>query len=132
MAEENARVVRLIYDRLNRGDVDGVIALCGEEFTMDMSERVFNPDSYLGHDGIRRFYEGVIDAWESYVWNVEGTRVAGDMVVALLHCEGQSRDGGPGVDWRVAWVWTIQDGRAVAARFYRDRAKALKAAGLPE
>ena len=131
MAGENAKIVRLIYDRLNRRDVDGVIALCGEDFKMDMSERVFNPDSYLGHDGIRRFCKDVTDAWESYVWHVEETRMAGDTVVALLECEGQSRDGGPGVNWRVAWVWTMRDGRAVAARFYRDRAKALEAAGMP-
>ena len=130
MSEENANVVRSIYDKLNRGDVEGVIALCDEQFALDMSERVFNPDSYLGHEDIRRFYEGVTEAWESYVWNVEETRAAGDVVVALLHCEGKSRDGGPGVDWRVAWVWRVREGRAVTAKFYRDRAQALEAGGL--
>ena len=125
-------IVRGIYERLNRGDVEGVIELCEDDFRMDMSERVFNPDTYEGHEGIRRFYEGVRSAWESYLWHVEEARVAGDSVVAMLHCEGQSREGGPGVDWRVAWLWKLRRGRAASVRFYRNRTDALQAAGLSE
>jgi ketosteroid isomerase-like protein len=132
MSQENVETVCLMYELLNRGDVEGLIERCDDDFLMDMSERVFNPDTYRGHDGIRRFYEGVREAWESYRWNVEDTRFKGDTVVAMLHCEGQSREGGPTVDWRVAWLWKLQEGRAVSLRFYRDRAKALEAAGLRE
>src|SRR4051812_2268349 len=130
MSQEQVEIVRLIYDGLNRGNLEAVFACCDDDFHLDMTERVFNPDSYRGHDGIRRFYEGVEDAWESYHWTVEETRVAGDQVVAMLHCEARSREGGPGVDWRVAWVWELRGGRAVSTRFYRDPEKALEAAGL--
>ncbi len=126
------QVVRLAYEHLNRGDVEGLVELCDDDFLMDMSERVFNPDTYKGHDGIRRFYEGVRDAWESYRWDVEETRVAGDSVVAMVYCQGQGREGGPRVDWRVAWLWRFRRGRPVSLRFYRDRAQALEAAGLGE
>jgi ketosteroid isomerase-like protein len=132
VSQENVEIVRRIYEQLNRGDVEGMVELCDDDLLMDMSERVFNPDTYRGHDGIRRFYEGVRDAWKSYIWTVEETRVAGDTVVVMLHCEGQSREGGPGVDWRVAWLWKLRQGRPVFLRFYRDRADALEAAGLPE
>jgi ketosteroid isomerase-like protein len=132
MPQENVEVVRQVYERLNRGDVEGVVALCDEDFLMDMSERVFNPDTYTGHDGVRRFYEGVMDAWASYRWDVEEARVADDSVVAMLHCQGQSRAAGPGVDWRVAWLWRMRQGKAVFVRFYRQRADALEAAGLSE
>ena len=132
MSQENVEIVRRIYERLNRGDAEGVVELCDDDFLMDMTERVFNPDTYRGPDGIRRFWEGVRDAWESYHWDVEETRIAGDSVVAMLHCQGQSREGGPGVDWRVAWLWKLRRGRAVFVRFYRQRADALEAAGLSE
>jgi ketosteroid isomerase-like protein len=132
MSEENVEVVRRIYERLNSGDVEGFADLCDEDFVMDMSERVFNPDTYRGRAGIRRFYEGVEEAWESYRWEIEDTRVSGESVVAMLHCLGQSRQGGPGVDWRVAWVWRFRDRKAVAVRFYREREDALEAAGLSE
>jgi hypothetical protein len=109
-----------------------VVELCDDDFLMDMSERVFNPETYRGHDGIRRFCEGVRDAWQSYHWDIEETRIAGDSVVVMLHCQGQSREGGPGVDWRVAWLWKLRRERPMYARFYRQRAKALEAAGLSE
>jgi ketosteroid isomerase-like protein len=132
MSEENVEIVRLAYEHLNRGDVEGLVELCDDDFLMDMSERVFNPDTFKGDDGIRRFCEGVRDAWETYHWDVEETRVSGDSVVAMLHCQGQSREGGPRVDWRVAWLWRFRRGRPVSLRFYRDRADALEAAGLSE
>jgi ketosteroid isomerase-like protein len=124
------QTVLAAYEHLNRGDVAALAALCDEDFTMDMSERVFNPDTYRGRDDLRRFYEGVRSAWESYQWDVEETRADGDVVVAMLHCSGQSRDGGPSVDWKVAWVWTFRDARPISLRFYRDRGRALEAAGL--
>jgi ketosteroid isomerase-like protein len=130
MSKENAEVVRQVYDLLNRGDIEGVIELCADDFQMDMTERVFNPDTYEGPDGLRRFYKDVTDAWDSYQWNVEETRTTGDTVVAMLHCEGQSREGGPNVDWRVAWLWKLRESRPVFTRFYRRREKVLEAARL--
>jgi ketosteroid isomerase-like protein len=132
MSEENVETVRRAYELLNRGDLEGFIGLCSDDFLMDMSERVFNPDTYRGHEGIRRFHRDVTEAWESYQWDVEEARATGDSVVALLHCHGKSREGAPPVDWRVAWLWSFEEGRPTSLRFYRDRAKALEAAGLRE
>ena len=132
MSRENAEVVRAAYERLNRGDVEGLIELCDPDFVMDMSERVFNPDVYTGHEGIRRFYAGVRGVWERYHWDVEETRVADGDVVALLHCTAEGREGGVSVDWRVAWLWRFRDGTPISLRFYRDAAEALKAVGLRE
>jgi ketosteroid isomerase-like protein len=131
MAQENAEIVRSAYEYLNRGDVEPLVKLCADDFVMDMSERVFNPATYKGPDGIRRFVEDVKDAWESYRWDVKDTLVADDLVVAMLHCEGQGREG-VRVDWHVAWLWRFRGGTPVALRFYREPADALKAAGLSE
>jgi ketosteroid isomerase-like protein len=127
---QNAEIVRGAYELLNRGDVEAFVELCDDDFLMDMSERVFNPDTYRGPDGIRRFHEDVSAAWESYHWEVEETMEARDLVVAMLRCQGQSRETGPGVDWRVAWIWKLRRGKPVSLRFYRERGEALKAAGF--
>jgi ketosteroid isomerase-like protein len=132
MSEEKAELVRSAYEHLNRGDAEGLVALCDDDFLLDMSERVFNPNIYRGHDGIRRFCADVAEAWETYHWTLEEALVAADSVVAMLHCQGTSRHGGPQVDWRVAWLWTIQGDKALSLRFFRDRADALEAAGLSE
>jgi ketosteroid isomerase-like protein len=130
MSQENVELVREAYERLNRGDVEGVVELCDENFVIDMSERVFNPAVYRGHDGIRRFYADVMEVWESFEWNVEDALTSGDAVVAMLHALGRGEGSGLEIDWRVAWIWTVRDGRCVSLRFYRDRDRALEAAGL--
>jgi hypothetical protein len=33
-----------------------------------MSDRVFNPEGYLGLDGIRRFVADVHDVWKTFTW----------------------------------------------------------------
>jgi hypothetical protein len=48
MSPENVEVVRRLHERLNLGDIEGVIELCEPEFFLDMSERVFNPGNVRG------------------------------------------------------------------------------------
>ena len=132
MSQENVKTVERAYELLNRGDVEGLIGLCSDEFVMDMSERVFNPETYRGHEGIRRFHRDVQEAWESYHWHVEEARATRDSVVAMLYCHGTSREGAPPVNWRVAWVWRFDQGKATSLRFYRERQEALEAVGLSE
>jgi ketosteroid isomerase-like protein len=128
MQQENIETVRSAYEHLNRSDAEGLVALCDADFVMDMSERVFNPDTYRGQDGIRRFLAGVNEVWESYRWEIEEMVVEQEVVVAMLHCRGQGREGGPEVDWHVAWLWRFRQGTPVSLRFYRDPARALEAA----
>jgi ketosteroid isomerase-like protein len=125
------KLVRQAFERLNRGDVEGVVDLCDENFVIDMSGRVFNPALYRGHDGIRRFYGDVREVWEHYEWNVEDTLTSG---IPSSRCS-TVWDAAGGAVWRStgAWViWIVRDGRGISLRFYRERARALKAAGLRE
>jgi ketosteroid isomerase-like protein len=132
MSQENVEIVLAAYGHLNRGDVDALIELCDDNFLMDMTERVFNPDTYRGSHELLRFYDGVQSVWDTYQWTVEDTRAAGDTVVAMVHCRGQGREGGPWAEWHVAWLWRVERGRLISVRFYRDPPSALKAVGLEE
>jgi len=130
VSQENVEVVRRAHQALNGGDMDALVVLCDVEFRLDMSDRIFNPAIYEGHDGIRRFYSEVRDVWAKYVWEPEQLMEAGDNVVALLRSGGTGRGSGVEVERRTAMVWTLREGRATALRFFRDRNKALKAVGL--
>jgi ketosteroid isomerase-like protein len=130
MSQADVEIVRRAHRALNGGDMDALVALCDSEFRLDMSDRVFNPAVYTGHDGIWRFYWEVRDVWETYVWEPEELLEAGDNVVALLRSSGRGRGSGVEVERRTAMVWTVREGRATALRFFRDRNDALVAAGL--
>jgi ketosteroid isomerase-like protein len=130
MSHENVELVRRAHEALNAGDLDRLVSLCHDDFVLDMSDRVFNPETYRGHDGIRQFYADVHDPWERYVWEPDELREKGDVVVALVRARGWGRGSGLEVDRKAAMIWTIQDGKASELRFYRDREAALAAVGL--
>jgi uncharacterized protein len=132
MSQENLEVVRLAHERLNEGDIDGLIALCDDDFELDMSARLLNPDTYRGHEGIRRFYREVREIWEEFRWEPLRLLEATDKVVVPLHSHGRGRGSGLEIARDAAMVWTVRKGRAVSVRFYIDQAEALEAAGLSE
>ena len=128
MAGENVEIVRRAHEALNAGDIDGLIALCEPSFRLDMSDRVFNPAVYQGHEGIRAFYAEVMDVWESFTWEVTGVEECGDLIVVFLESTGRARGSGLELDRRSAMVWDVADGRARSLAFYRDPAEAVAAA----
>jgi ketosteroid isomerase-like protein len=126
MPSENVEIVRRAHEALNRGDMDALTALCDSSFRLDMSDRVFNPAVYEGHEGIRRFHSEVHDVWETYVWEPEELIDSGSDVVALLRASGRGRGSGVEVERETAMVWTLREGRATALRFFSNRDDALK------
>ena len=130
MSQENVEIVGLAHDRLNEGEIDGLIALCDGDFELDMSARLVNPETYRGHEGIRRFYREVSEVWEDFRWEPLRFFGAADKVVVLLHSHGRGRGSGLEMARDAAMVWTVREDRAVSVRFYVDQAAALEAVGL--
>jgi ketosteroid isomerase-like protein len=130
MSQENVEIVRRAHEALNAGNIDELVTLCHHDFQLDMSDRVFNPATYQGHDGIRQFYSEVQEVWERYVWEPEEMRDEGDVVVALLRTEGRGRESGVEIDRKTAMIWSLRDGKALWLRFYREPDRALEAVRL--
>jgi hypothetical protein len=70
MSADNLETVRRAHEALSAGEIEALVALCDPGFRLDMSDRVFNPAAYDGHEGIRAFYREVMDVWESFTWDV--------------------------------------------------------------
>ena len=127
MSQQNVEVVRRAHQALNSGDIEQLLAICRPDIEVDMSDRVLNPATYSGHDGVRQFYAEVQEVWESYVWEPEELRDEGNVVVALLRTTGKGRGSGVEIDRRTAMLWDVRDGQALRLRFYRDPGRAIEA-----
>jgi ketosteroid isomerase-like protein len=126
-------IVRRAHEALNTGDVEALVALCDEDFRLDMSDRVLNPSVYEGHDGIRAFYAEVLDIWESFTWEPIELHEVDDLVVAVLHSRGKGRGSGVELDRRSAMLWRVDRERALSLTFYREPDAALASArGKPD
>ena len=128
MSKENVAVVDAIYMALTEGRVP--FELLDPEIDLDLTDRIFNPATYHGHEGIEQFWNEVQEIWEEWITEPDELLDAGDKVVALVRSRGRGRGSGVEVEELSANVWTVRDGKAVKYHLYRDRDEALRAAGV--
>jgi ketosteroid isomerase-like protein len=133
MSLENVEVVRRSFDAIRRWDIDALLNLYDAhiEFLPLTGTRV-ESGGYLGHAGVREYFEEVADIWEELRPYADDFRTVGDYVVVLGGCAVRGKGSGAETDTPMAWVITVYDGKITEHRGYRTRMEALEAAGLPE
>src|SRR5688572_28916518 len=104
MSKENVEVVRELSEALNTLDAETAIHHTTAEAQLDLRERVFNPGTYEGHDGVRTFFSEISEIWERFDVEVEDIRDAGNCVVAIYEMTGVGRASGVEVRLRSATV----------------------------
>jgi ketosteroid isomerase-like protein len=130
MAPENEEAVRGFADAISRSDLDAALAVCDPEIEF-ISMLGISGRRYIGHEGIRQYFEDVASAWEE--WRVEVHRVSAApdgrvAIVMTMHVRG--RESGAALSELAAHVWTVGDGRLLRNELYRDPEEALRAVGV--
>jgi ketosteroid isomerase-like protein len=121
----NADLVRRAYDALNRRDFEALAAIADPEFEMDLTERVLNPATYTGAEGMLRFLGEVDDLWTSMEISVEQMLERGDEVLAVLLVKLEGRGSGVELESRIAQRWTLRDGKLLRMYLLVDADAAL-------
>jgi ketosteroid isomerase-like protein len=85
---------------------------------------------FAGRDGQDRLAAMLRDAWAEFRFEPERFIEAGDKVVVLVRVVAKGSASGVPIELPDGHVHTLRDGRLISTRVYRDRAKALQAAGL--
>ncbi len=91
------------------------------------------PDTYRGHEGVRRYFETFAEAMADIRFSAERVWTAGaeDLVVELRLTAAGRQTGIP-VEQRVFLVWTVREGKALKVDTYASLEPALASAGLPQ
>jgi ketosteroid isomerase-like protein len=132
MSQENVEIVRRLYDALNRDDIEGAIELTDPAVRYDLSERVFNPAVYEGHDGIRRFAADLNEVWDEFRAEPVEFIDTGETVVVSHRVHARGKGSGVKVELPSSSLYMLRERRVFAIRMYREHADALEAAGLSE
>jgi ketosteroid isomerase-like protein len=121
------------FAALSSGDEQRILAFAHPEFeTVVPPEFSAEPDTYRGHEGIRRYFKLFDDDMEDVRFEAERMWEAGDSVVAVVRLTARGKQTGIAVEQRSAQVWTIRDGRALRAQTFPELAEAFAAAGIDE
>ena len=86
------------------------------------------PDTYRGHEGLRRYFDSFYDAMDDIRFDPEEFIQVGDRVVVPFTLTARGRTTGIEVEQSATFVWQVRDGVAVGLEVFADVEDALAAA----
>jgi len=128
--EARIEVVRRWFEGLRRGDPGP--DLCNPEIEIVNWAESPIPGPYHGHDGVRRWWADVDEAFENVRFELlEVVEVDDHRVVTVQRLAGRFRLTGIDVDWTWGSIVGVRDGEIASATGYMTPGRAKRAAGLP-
>jgi len=110
-------VVRAIYDAFARRDLEGALLLMAPdvEMTLQATSRLADRDGpYVGHAGVRQYFEDATRIWRELTLHAEDIRAASGSVIVFGHVTGIV--GADAFRRQVMWTWKLRDGLATSIR----------------
>lgn len=131
MSQENVELVPRVLEAFNSEDVERVLALVHPDVEVEISPEVSaEPDTYVGHEGMRRYFDSFREAMEEIRFQADQVWDAGASVVVALRLTARGRQTAIPVEQLSAGVWTIREGKVERIRAYASTAVALRSVGL--
>jgi ketosteroid isomerase-like protein len=138
MSQENVEAVQSWVAAINRRDLPALLELADPaiEYTSYLAGLLGAEGAYRGHEGLRRYFRELSEAWEWFQVDVDDYRDLGDKVLNFGQLRAKGKASGLEVEQELAWLHTFREGtgpgRYVRHESFATRADALKAAGQDE
>ena len=127
MTQSDIDVVRGSHDAFRRRDLDAFVEYMDPE--IEFTSLVLEVEgTYRGHDGIRSWWNDILEVFPDWQPQVEDARQVGERVLLKVRAEGAGTGSGIDVDRAIWQVAKVRDGRISAWRFFRTEDEALAAA----
>lgn len=91
---------------------------------------LLDSETFHGHEGVRRYFGTMRDAFGEFGWEPLEFVDLGDHVLVATRFFAAGRGSGVPVEAMVYNVWTVRLGKAVRVFGYLDRSRAVEAARL--
>jgi ketosteroid isomerase-like protein len=125
-------LIREIFDDFNREDWEAALAKIHPN--VDWGRPPDMPDVeeevWRGHAAVYSGIERFMLAWEQLTVHLDAVRDEGDLVIVDSRWAGRSRGTRIDVEWRLAQIYELRDGKVARVRQFRTFEEALTAAGL--
>ena len=126
---ENAEAMRQGFAALGAGGVEALLPFLDAEFEFTTpGSLAAEPDTYRGHDGLRRYFDSFYEAMDQVHFEPHDFREIGDRVVVPFTLTARGRTTGLAFDQSAVMVWEVRDRKAVGLELYGTLEEALAAA----
>jgi ketosteroid isomerase-like protein len=130
VSESNLEVVRRLFDQYAEGGVEAILDGADENIVIEIpSDLSAEPDTYHGHDGVRRYFAGFEGMIDDVRYEAIGVIPAGEAVIAHIRLSGRGASSGVDVDLEAFVVHELANGRIVRMRPYAELQQAQAAIG---
>ena len=130
MSSQNVDLVRAGFDALGEGDVEALLPFIHPEFEVTTPANLAaEPDTYRGHDGVRRYFDSFYEAMDQIRFEPGELREVGGRVVVPTTLHARGRTTGIETQQEFVMVWSLRDGQAIRVETYANLDEALEAAG---
>ena len=129
MSLENVEIMRRAYATLAEQGVEAVLPFTDPEIEVTTPPSLASePDTYRGHEGVRRYFDSFGDALEGVYFEGQEFTSVGDKVLVdtMLHARGRTT--GIEVGQRAFLVWTLREGLVTRVDTFAEQEEALEAA----
>ncbi len=123
-------IVRRAVAAFNGRDIEGFTALTAPDFEWLPSMSPIDGASFLGPEGIRRYFDALGEVWERFHIVPGELRPHADGLLVLGRLDALGRGSGARVDSALGMAFDLREGKVTRIRGYLDRAQALEAVGL--
>jgi ketosteroid isomerase-like protein len=125
MSRQNVDRARLMYDLFNRRDLDAILALMHDDVEIEPRLGALEGD-FRGHEGVRRWWNDLLDFLPDYTAEIAEVRDLGDMTLGQIR--GRAHGAASSTPVVETWWQTIRwrDGKCIWWRNFATQADALK------
>jgi ketosteroid isomerase-like protein len=129
VSRENLETVQRGIEAFNDQGVEGIIPSIDPEFEATTPpDLASEPDTYRGHDGIRRWFDSFFEVMDEIRWDAREFHEAGEKVVVEFTLRARGKTTGLSFGQDAVMVWTLRNGKAVRVDLYPTLDEALAAA----
>ena len=121
MASSNVDVVRRHFERFAEGGIEPALEAFSEDVMIEIPpEMSAEPDTYHGHDGVRRYFDGFDGMIADIRYQALELIPVGERVIAHVRLSGRGASSGLEVALEPYVMHELVDGKIVRIRPYPD------------
>ena len=129
MSEQNLEIVQRGFEAFNERGVEGILPFIHSEFEATTPPNLASePDTYRGHDGIRRWFDSFDEVMDQIRWDANRFQQVGERVVVEFTLRARGKTTGLDFGQDAVMVWSLRDGKAIRVELFESLDEALRAA----